>query len=554
TAHEMIKLTFTQAMDQAAVSVSGDIGTASPYWPPSGANKELDLNFNDATHPPTVVWNQGSGRKLVVTVKTGGETVTYTYTYTVFKGVCVSLPTNSPYPGASASPGTAFQPLDTFAAGIAKAKLLYIDTGKGPAVVAVAAGTTYTTNWAGDTSSQIKMVEGVSLLGGYAMDFKSRSSSPAITKVADISAAGTMTATYTIFCDNTITNSTTIDGLTVVGAGGLGWSFGIACAGGSPTISNNIVLAGPENSSQTDGNALRVAIEVGDSAFSGLAAPVISGNTINGDPGCGGLHVGQTAGVYLFAGRTGAADIVGNTIYGGTADDGTWGLSFSAAIASAIFSENISASVRIRNNVIQGGHASTGTGLHVILNPTAMMEVYNNLIFSGTCQTNSGMAAAVYLDSLVANVRLRNNTLVGTDHGTAVNQVICLYSNHANPVFDNNILLVQPTIQTNACYALYDTFATPSYSPKNDDYYVTDGTDVIYHHGTTDSTIPPGTGYTTVNPSLDSSYKPSSSVSAVCTGGLDGVPLSWPFTTDKDGVTRTGNGTTGWTMGCFEVN
>jgi hypothetical protein len=62
-------------------------------------------------------------------------------------------------------------------------------------------------------------------------------------------------------------------------------------------------------------------------------------------------------------------------------------------------------------------------------------------------------------------------------------------------------------------------------------------------------------GNVSTNPSLDATtYRPSAS-SAVKALGIDGAgAASWGFTTDRDGKTRTGNGTTGWTLGCYEVD
>jgi hypothetical protein len=38
---------------------------------------------------------------------------------------------------------------------------------------------------------------------------------------------------------------------------------------------------------------------------------------------------------------------------------------------------------------------------------------------------------------------------------------------------------------------------------------------------------------------------------SISAGGLDGGALNWGFSTDLDGYTRTGNGTTGWSMGAL---
>jgi len=40
------------------------------------------------------------------------------------------------------------------------------------------------------------------------------------------------------------------------------------------------------------------------------------------------------------------------------------------------------------------------------------------------------------------------------------------------------------------------------------------------------------------------------------TAGYDGAGQNpaWNFTDDVDGTTRTGNGTTGWSMGCYEYD
>ena len=40
--------------------------------------------------------------------------------------------------------------------------------------------------------------------------------------------------------------------------------------------------------------------------------------------------------------------------------------------------------------------------------------------------------------------------------------------------------------------------------------------------------------------------------SSVLAGGIDGATAAWSFTDDINAVTRTGNGSTGWSMGAYE--
>jgi len=44
----------------------------------------------------------------------------------------------------------------------------------------------------------------------------------------------------------------------------------------------------------------------------------------------------------------------------------------------------------------------------------------------------------------------------------------------------------------------------------------------------------------------------ASSPESIRTGGLNGSTDAWTFTEDRDGSTRTGDGSIGWSMGAYE--
>ena len=70
-------------------------------------------------------------------------------------------------------------------------------------------------------------------------------------------------------------------------------------------------------------------------------------------------------------------------------------------------------------------------------------------------------------------------------------------------------------------------------------------------------TTPTGTGNTKLIPIFVGSgdmHLTGASPTDVKSGGIDGAANSWGFTTDKDGNPRTGNGTTGWSMGAYELD
>ena len=242
TAHEIITVMFPAAMNTETLSVGGDFDGAPVNWETTNFENDT-LVLNELA---IFSWQDGENKSLVITIEGYDEPISFLFD--VFKGVCVSDPGNAENPGSSNGNGTRLNPLDTIQSGINKAKELYIATSNGPAVVRVAQGTYSVTCAVSPTPLYVvNMTAGVSLEGGYALNFASRNPAENTSNIIDSStdAAGSSTSNPVRAVNgdgSAITEATRIDGFTIT-PGRQGADGNVHCGialvnGASPTIYN----------------------------------------------------------------------------------------------------------------------------------------------------------------------------------------------------------------------------------------------------------------------------------------------------------------------------
>lgn len=340
TAHEKITLTFPQAMDPSSVTVSGTMGSGAAYWPSAGGNKVLNLNDpadpKNTTGHPLVAWTAGSNLTLTITVNSGGQKSSYSYTYTVFNGLCVSDPTT---PVTVADNGTAAHPFRKIQSAIDAAASWY--AGRGPVQVRVGGGT-YAAVCNYSTPVYIAdMKEGVSLYGGYASDFATRNTVGNASTIQDTDTTDLATfpaATHSVDFAGAITGATVLDGFSIQIGSGSGSHAGIVCSGGaSPTLSN-LVIKGSTNTTDTGLATTGIIVNA--------SSPVI--DTCNIDPGNAyftNIGMGQANGVYVTGSST--PQIKNSTISGGRAF---------VTCGIYIFKSGSASTATITSNTIDGGY------------------------------------------------------------------------------------------------------------------------------------------------------------------------------------------------------
>jgi hypothetical protein len=563
TAHETIVVQFTESIDTASVTLSGTIAASipTPTWKTTAkTNDTMILNADNA-----VIWTAGSAQTLKVNGKiaSGGSITTVNLSYQVFKGVCVSLPTNSPYPGAAGAIGTARNPLNTIAAGIAKAKSMYIDQVNGPAVVAVAIGT-YLINWTGDTTSRIIMAEGISLLGGYAANWSGRDWNLNPTTITDDTGSYGTTDnpdnySRAVDCGSSLTSATKLEGFTINGSSapsGSGTTFTAAvfCKDSSPTIVNNKIISGGGGNASSK----RYALLIYGSTIA--ASPTISANAIN-SPTLGG-SAAITNSTAIFLSKSASPIISGNTIYAGTS------LNSGSNASYGIYASANEPSPLISGNAIFGGPSRYCYAIYLdctAISATAL-RIENNLIGPG------GFSGGLYFIgvSMSNSARIRNNILLLMGGALSGTWGIGLPKNYSGVDIriDNNIFY---TDGSNPSYGIYESSSTDIVlsSCKNNDFYnlvFSSGPPTIYKYlyhntGPTDITniadvnaLTNASGNIIDDPKLDANYKfttgSSGSPSSVTSGGLN-LYSSWSGAAYKDDATlRPASG--GWSMGCYK--
>jgi len=233
--------------------------------------------------------------------------------------------------GNDGAAGTKEDPVDDINEGISLA-----DTANKN--VCVAAGTYEVSS---NLGTEINLVEGVSLYGGYSADGNwTRNISANITTITDL--ATTNGLTRAILCGALITSATVVDGFTI-NAGSGSNATAVYCQGNG-TFSHNIINGYQGGLAGTTSYAVYIQ----------TASPVLRDNTLNG-----GSH-DSSCGIYIFSNSV--PDISGNTINGGT------GANFSTCIYCS------ESSPQLTNNTLNSGSGNVARCVNLQVGSTPSVE------------------------------------------------------------------------------------------------------------------------------------------------------------------------------------
>lgn len=510
-----IIITFDESMDIISLALGGDLASED-----DGGAWSTSTNENDTlTITPTSEWTLGAGKTLIVDASgTSGNAMTQiSLTFEVKRIFYVSTT------GNDSNAGTWDAPLLTI----------------GTAITAGAGTTSDVRVSAGTYSASLDLSEGVSLYGGYsAGDWALRDAGAYTTTIADPAATGgaTNNPNRAVYADNTITTVTVIDGFSIQGGGGDHSSGIFAETGGSPTITNNTINGGSGtiNSYGINNNS---------------SSPIITSNTVSGGSSADTSYS-------IWNDNTSSPTISNNTIDGGS------GVNNSHGIAT-----NNSSPI-ITSNIIDGGSgADNSFGISNFFG--ASPDIQNNTINGGSGATNS-----YGFKNMGATPSITGNTISG---GSATTTSYGIHNTFSSPTIDNNIVFTGDTATDNYC--IYESDTTDPASVRNNDLYSC-ATALYYDENTTDITTIGGVNAlvdTTVTDNINEDpqfvdidgadddittmddndwHLTASTPTSVTTGGIDGGPggENWGYTTDLDSVTRTGDNTTGWSMGSYEYD
>ncbi len=552
TAHETITLSFDSDMTPGSVSVGGSIGLAAPAT--SWADpRTLNLNLGNV-----IAWSAGTGKKMTVSISESGQSTVYEYTFEVFNGVCVE----GGDPAASdddskAWAGTQRHPFSTIAKAIDFIQAIY-PTGSeirvAPASLATTPANEYQIDYRGDAASRIVMADGYSLLGGYSRDWTARNIAGNKTVIRDMSTTGGSMAdpNRAVDCGNGLDASTALDGFTILGGGGDA-SAAVYCSGASPTISNSAINAGTSGSGAVSRHALFVT---------GGSSPLVNGNIINASGGSASIET--CSGIYLYS-VTGSPELYRNTVYGGTAS------SISAGNSFGIVSDSTNCIPTIEGNTIGGGSAYT-TYCVYIMSASSPIAIINNLILSGDNSDSLGSNYGLYCSGTAPLVR--NNTIrIGDSSGYCDKAYgIFLSGTTSATKVDNNLFICLDGSSSYLKVCIYESQSLSDVASvmnncfhnfPNDAYhtmYWNQNTTALKTLSTMETALNSESSGTAsanldLDPAVDANFRlTASSPGSLTAGGLDGAAAGWGFSDDRDGLARTGNGATGWSMGCFEKN
>lgn len=408
-----------------------------------------------------------------------------------------------------------------------------------PATVVVNGGV-YPVN-SDNASTRIELKDGVSLFGGFSVDFTNRDTAVYISAISDSATIGTGGA---ISGNSAVSVATVIEGFTMnstMAVGASATSINLS-SGASPTIRNNIINSGAGGSSTSiyivdaapviENNIIMAGTGSNTKGIShwGVSSPIVKNNFIHGGTGI------NSSGISGF--NTSSAFISGNIINGGTGTN--------TGASNGISSQGNDV---IENNIIFGGSNFNITWGIILLGPSKIIR--NNTIHSGTGRNT---AYSVYLNSATAT-ELQNNIL----YTYAATTSICIYKQGGsfNTVQNNNLF---------GCNIPYNDnlFGCPG-NADNDNNAST--CTLAEMEALMD--IPGGvSGNVAADPMFadidgtdndiatmadnDWHFGVGSPASVTASGlnGLDQMP-AWSFTVDKDGVTRPASGTP-WAIGAYE--
>jgi hypothetical protein len=287
--------------------------------------------------------------------------------------------------GSDSNPGTKMQPLLTITKGIDNARTI------GGGVDVFVAG--------GNYSEKVKLVEGISLFGGYECNISSCSW---VRDLAKQDTAILNTDDEGVLADRTITRATALDGFRVAGKASSSTTAAITIDGGSPTLTNNLVFGGMQS-----GNALTAAIRVFLPSNDPLGA-LIDGNQITG-----GTANELSHGISLAARMNpvvapAVVAISNNTVVGGAARN-TQAISAGPTTAGASI---------VKNRITGGTSNNAGTSYGIAVAGEILVD--GNLINAdsakvGSCGTGSGWCAG--LVSFSSKATITNNVIYGVSSG-----------------------------------------------------------------------------------------------------------------------------------------
>ncbi len=369
--------------------------------------------------------------------------------------------------GSDSNDGTQFSPMATINAAITEASGLYTEAG-----VFVAEGT-----YEGDyeTQTHIVMIEGISIYGGFSSDFNDRDRETYETIIQG-NHTGTGSAqnfNRIVFCDDTITNNTHIDGFTINGGNG-DFVSAVYIDLGSPTINNNYIHGGYGDSQSKavvmyDSDTVLTHNEIYAGVCQGLlqavfikenSNPTISFNNIDGGSGYWNTQA------IVISESTG--DIYQNYIHGGSCDGDSIG----------IF--NYTASPNVYNNVIIGGNCINSTKGMYNYNGSSPL-IYNNIIRAGNGYWSIGLQNY----STGSNPKIYNNVITG---GTGNRARAVEMKFGSAPEIINNIIFTEGGTDRYGIYE-YTLDGDPAVVENNDIFncptalYYDEGDDSEYDEG-----------------------------------------------------------------------
>jgi len=229
----------------------------------------------------------------------------------------------------------------------------------------------------------------------------------------------------------------------------------------------------------------------------------------------------------------------------------------------------------IKNNIIVGLNPdSTQSALKIyglyfmdVNYSDQTISIINNSISGGGYSSLNAQTTGIYFynNSLSTSLIIRNNTInAGLSSWTGGNRGIDLWINNnadLNLNIENNIIFILSG-NTTLGIDLNSNNADYNASIRNNNIF---GFTTLNERIGADGTIKDGTVYTedisdhfvnvTANNYRLTDQSPANLIpSSIKSGGIDGAINSWGYTEDADGNPRTGNGTTGWTLGAFEAD
>ncbi len=466
---------------------------------------EADTSYafiNWSSSDSGVIFGDANDISTTVTLTEGNATVTANFILDVAEDViCVDVN----YTGGG-STGSALKPYTDIETGITQAESNGFDS------VYVATGIY-------DVTDAITMIGGISVYGGFNNDNGTWTRNPYQTK--DDRSTYLTQITYTgsdvgvtdnparaiEFSGISIDDNTIIEGFTILGKDDGDYQAAIIC----------------ENS----------------------AIPIITYNTIVGGAGI------VSYGVY--------ADAASPTISYNDIDGGSALISYGTLNVATSLS-------RIFNNIINGG---SGNSTYGVSNESSSTKIYNNTIHGG----DNGNISVGIRNHFSSSSTIINNTIAG---GICNDNSLGIINSSSRPIINNNIIFTYAGASTR--YGIYEDEyynSADASSLQNNNifncptalYYDED----TYTNLTTISSVNSLTDIDTVggNISVDPIFEDqtnkdwhltASSPTSVTSGGLD-LSSDMTFPEDLDGNKidlegniRTGDGSTGWSIGAYEYD